>query len=212
MMNKKIIVSTLFAIISMAATSSVSAHPTYIGPANATGSCGDCHVGGTRSKNFVPGLLALFPINQNLPVQDKIKAIFKLTDAQRLPAWQAWDKVINPKPTTPDTAPVAKASAATYTYTVGGKPLVVSIMVKDKEKDTYALNQADFDGAKVKVGAFRGMMSTSTITWDSKAIPADYAGLTFPIELAVKEDQRKKGRILKSNTVKFNIKVVAKKK
>lgn len=210
MMNKKLIVSILFALASIAATSSVSARPWYITPAHAVGSCGDCHVGGTRSKKFAPGLLELFPIDQNLSVQGKMKAIFALTDAQRLPAWQAWDRVINPKPTSPDTAPIAKVSAPVYTYTVGGKPLVVSIMVTDKEKDTYALEEAGFNDAVIKTGAFKGMISTTTITW--RNIPAEYAGLTFPMEFAVKENQRKKGRVLKSNLVKFKIKVVAKKK
>jgi hypothetical protein len=55
-------------------------------------------------------------------------------------------------------------------------------------------------------------MSTSTITWNGSAIPAEYAGQTFPMEVSVKEDQRKKGRILKSNVVKFKIKIVAAKK
>ncbi|WP_394754264.1 hypothetical protein [Crenothrix sp.] len=209
MMNKKLIVISLFAVGSIAATSLVSAHPWYIGPANAAGSCGDCHVGGTRSKTFQPGLLELFPINQKLAVQDKIKAIFKLTDAQRLPAFKKWDKIINPKPTTPDTAPVAKVGAAVYTYTIGAKPLVIQLMVKDAEHDTYTIDQ-DFDGAKAKMGTFKNKMSTATITWSG--IPAAYAGQTFPMELSVKEDQRKKGRILKSNAVKFKVKILAKKK
>ncbi len=211
MMNKKLIVTTLFAIASIAATSPVLAHPAYIGPANAAGSCGDCHVGGTRSKQFVPGLLELFPIDQKLAVQDKIKAIFKLTDAQRLPAWKKWDAKINPKPTSPDTAPVAKVGAAVYNYTIGAKSLVIPVTVKDKENDTYTVDQV-FDGAVVKIGAFKKMMSTATIIWDGSAIPAEYAGFTFPMEISVKEDKRGKGRILKSNVVKFKIRVLPKKK
>lgn len=212
-MNKKLVLSALFTVATAAISTNVSAHPNYVKPANAAGSCGDCHLNGTRSKQYAPGLLELFPIDQKLAVQDKIKAIFKLTDAQRLPVWRAWDKKINPKASTTDTAPVLKISAKKYTVTVGGKALVIPLTVTDKEKDTYTVDGPDLTASKPS--AFNNMkVSKFNYAWKVTAADADYAGLTFPIEVTVKEDQRKTGRILKSNTVKAFITVLhaAKKK
>jgi hypothetical protein len=203
-MNKKLILSSLLTLATVGITSGVWAHPAYVKPANAVGSCGDCHVGGTRSKTFVPGLIAQFPIDQTLPIADKIKAIFRLTDAQRLPVWKAWDKKINPKPTTPDTKPVLKIGTARYTVKIGGPALVIPLTVTDKENDTYSIDGPDLTASKPT--AFNGNVSTFNYIW--KVTEPEYAGETFPIEITVKEDQRKKGRNLMSNTVKAFIKVV----
>jgi hypothetical protein len=209
-MNTKLVISSLLAVVTVGMATNVLAQPAYIGPAKATGSCGDCHVGGTRSKTFVPGLLNLFkgiiPASA-VTVQDKIKAIHSLTDAQRLPAWKAWDKKINPKATSADTAPVLSVPKTKLTVKAGGK-LVIPFMVKDAEKDTYTL-QVDYDFVLSKISAFNDMkMSKFSYTW--KNVDAEYVGGTYPIEVFVKEDQRKKGRILESNKVVVNITVLPK--
>ncbi|SJM90461.1 hypothetical protein [Crenothrix polyspora] len=205
-MNKKILLSSVLTIATVGLSTSVWAHPVYMGPAHAV-TCSDCHVGGTRSKKFVPGLIEQFPINQSLAIADKIKAIFKLSDAQRLPIWTALDKQINPKPISPDTAPVLKISATKFKVSVGGKALIIPLSVTDKEADTYTIDGPDLNPSKPS--AFNGNhVSKFHFTW--KVNEPEYAGQTFPIEISVKEDQRKTGRILKSNSVKAWITVMPK--
>lgn len=200
---KKLVLSSLFAVAFAGVSLQVSAHPSYVKPANAAGSCGDCHIGGTRSKQYAKGLIELFPIDQSLSISEKIKAIFKLTDAQRLPVWQQWDKIINPKPTSPDTAPKLRASATKYTVKVG-KKLVIPLTVTDSEKDTYTVSGTDLEASKPT--AFNSM-NVSKYSYSWKVDDAAYVG-TYPLELSVKEDQRKKGRTLMSNVVKITVTVV----
>jgi hypothetical protein len=201
-MNKNFF--TVLLLIGVASSANTAlAHPWYSAPAKAF-TCSDCHVGGTRSKQFVPGIIESFPIDQSLLIQDKIKAIFALTHEQKLPSFAKIDAQINPKPSSPDTAPTVKPDNTFYNVMVGEKPVLITFTVTDAEKDTFTLNgpglipttPTPYDAAKSS--------SSFSYTWTPEA---DYAGLTLPIVVSVRENQRPIGRFLPSNTATANVTV-----
>lgn len=210
-MNKKILFSALFTIAATTISTNVLAQAAYVTPAGAAGSCGDCHIGGTRSQNFIPGLFERFEtaglITTGLATtREKIQAVHALTDAQRAPVWAALKIVLNPVSSDPDTAPVVKAANKFLSITVGEGPLVIPFTVKDAENDAFDVKGSGLTLSTIPVDPVTNLanptfdpvthLASFTYTWDSPE--AAHAGLSYPMRVYVKENHRASGRILSS--------------
>jgi len=200
---KKHFFTVLLAVGFASLANNALAHPWYSAPAKAF-TCSDCHIGGTRSKKFVPGIIEAFPVDQSALIQDKIKAIFALTHEEKLPAFAKIDAQINPVPTSPDTAPSIKADNAFYNVVVGEKPALITFKVTDAEQDPFTITGPGLIPSTPTVYDKAKSVSSFTYTWTPEA---DYAGLTLPVVVSVRENQRAIGRFLPSNTATANVTV-----
>lgn len=201
-MNKPLLFSTLFYALTISVSDTALAHPEYIFPAGAMG-CSDCHIGDTRSKNFVPGILESFPVNQTLSVQGKIDAIQTLTTEQKAPALAAINKLLNPAPTSPDTNPVLSSPSNTWDITVGEGPLNIPYSVADTEDDGFTVNGNALTISEITVDD-ASHLQNFTLSWTPDAV---HAGQTYTLNTYVRENQRSIGRFLMSNALKSSIKV-----
>lgn len=201
-MNKKLVVSTLLGVITLGVSTGAWAHPQYMFPARAI-SCSDCHIGGSRSKEFVAGILEAFPVDQSLANPQKILAIQGLTDAQRAPSLAAINAIINPPPTSPDTKPVLSSPTTTWDVTVGEGPINVLYSVADAELDTFTVNGTGMTVSPISLDEATQQQNFA-LSWTPSAV---HAGQTYPINVYVREDHRSIGRFLSSNMINSTIKV-----
>lgn len=201
-MNKPLLFSTLFYTLTISVSNTALAHPEYLFPAKAMG-CSDCHIGDTRSKNWVPGIIESFPVDQTLPIQGKIDAIQALTTEQKAPALAAINKLLNPAPTSPDTNPVLSSPSNTWDITVGEGPLNIPYSVADTEDDGFTVNGNALTVSEITVDD-ASQLQNFTLSWTPDAV---HAGQTYTLNTYVRENQRSIGRFLMSNAVKSSIRV-----
>ncbi len=201
-MNKTLLFSALSGVIAIAVSTNALAHPEYIFPTKAMG-CGDCHVGDSRSKNFVPGIIEAFSVDQKLPIQGKIDAIQALTTEQKAPALAAINKLLNPAPSSPDTNPVLSSPSNTWDITVGEGPLNIPYSVADAEDDGFTVNGNALTLSEITVDDAT-QSKNFTLSWTPAAV---HAGQSYILNTYVREDQRSIGRFLPSDNLKSTIRV-----
>ena len=199
-MNRTLLFSAFLGAASL--SSNVLAHPEYIVPTKAL-TCSDCHIGGSRSKNFNTGILEAFPVDQSLSNTDKIIAIQALSAEQKAPALAAIQNIINPAPTSPDTNPVLSSPSNSWDITVGEGALVIPYTVADAEGDGFTINGTGLSASAISLDEATGLQNFS-LSWTPSAV---HAGQTYPINVYARENQRAIGRFLTSNTLKSTIKV-----
>ena len=201
-MNKTLLFSTLFGALAIGVSTNALAHPEYLFPTKAI-SCDDCHVGGTGSKTFIPGVIEAFSVDQKLPIQGKIDAIKALTTAQKAPALAAINKLLNPAPTSPDTNPVLSSPSNSWDITVGEGALSIPYSVEDTEGDGFTVNGNALTASDITVDD-ASQLQNFTLSWTPDAV---HAGQTYTLNTYVRENQRSIGRFLMSNALKSSIKV-----
>jgi hypothetical protein len=200
-MNKKLLFIALTAVVNMAMITDAAAQASYAFPAGALG-CADCHRGSGK-RDFYPGILEAFPVDQSLSVAEKIVAIHALTNEERAPGLAAIKALLNPPATSPDTNPVVHPINKQWDVTVGEAPLEIPVYVSDEEDDAFNTLGNGLTVSPVTVDNATGL-SKFTLSWSPTETQA---GQTYPVKIFVKESERSAGRILVSNSKVVKVRV-----